>query len=480
MASIRLFLTLTLIAIIVLVTFLSSLRGYQESMVEAERLFDLQLLEHVKLLSLTRPTGKPMALDAVVDDNLMLPQQIDLGAEMLIAHQVFADDGSLLNRSVMAPVSAMGPFEIGFRDVNFNGYRWRLLVIRDPDLRRWLMAAQRYDVRYELAESVILQSVTPTLLSIPVAAILIWFIVGYGLRPISLLAKEVRSREASDLSHVQMDGVPRELTPLTRSTNDLLRRLQSSFNREKRFAADAAHELRTPISTLKVQIHNLLSELDQPSVTAEELRQGVDAMGHLVEQILVLNRTAPDQYMVQFVPLDLYELARDVISAEFEQILQREQVFELDGGSAIVNGDATALRSLVQNLLSNASKYTPVGGAIRMRVDAVDGAVQLRVEDSGPGIPLEYHDRVFDRFYRLDGDRHASGASGSGLGLAIVRHIVEMHGASITLSTSGSLGGLCVTITFRAFAKGARDRDMREKIKDNFKENRKEDRVATS
>lgn len=450
MASIRLFLTLTLIAIIVLVTFLSSLRGYQESMIEAENLFDLQLLEYVKLLSLIRPAGNTAGLDAAIDE-LLLPQQsdLDLSAEMLIAHQVFSDDGALLSRSVIAPLSAMGPFEVGYRDVNFNGYRWRLLVIRDPESQRWLMVAQRYDVRYELAESVILQSVMPTVLSIPLAAILIWFIVGYGLRPISQLAREVRSREASDLSRVQLDGVPRELTPLTQSTNDLLRRLHSSFSREKRFAADAAHELRTPISTLKVQVHNLLAELDRPSATAEELRQGVDAMGHLVEQILVLNRTAPDQYMVQFVSLDLYELVREVISSEFEQVLQREQVFELEGGSALVNGDATALRSLVQNLLSNASKYTPVGGSIRMTVREVSQQVQLVAEDSGPGIPQTYHERVFDRFYRLDGDRNASGVSGSGLGLAIVKHIVEMHGADIVLSESTALGGLCVTIMFK-------------------------------
>ncbi|MDP1931596.1 MAG: ATP-binding protein [Gammaproteobacteria bacterium] len=453
MASIRLFLTLTLISIIVLVTFLSSLRGYQESMIEAERLFDLQLLEHVKLLSLAKPAVTATSANEVFEE-LMLPDQgdLNLSAEMVIAYQIFSENGRLLSRSVIAPFTAMGPFEVGYRDVNFNGYRWRLLVIRDLEEQQWLMAAQRYDVRYELAESVILQSVTPTVLSIPIAAILIWFIVGYGLRPISLLAKEVRSREASDLSRVQLDGVPRELTPLTQSTNDLLRRLQSSFSREKRFAADAAHELRTPISTLKVQVHNLLAELDRPSATAEELRQGVDAMGHLVEQILVLNRTAPDQYMVQFLPVDLYELVKDVVSAEFEQVLQREQVFELDGSTAVVSGDATALRSLVQNLLSNASKYTPVGGAIRMNVREVDQQVQLVVEDSGPGIPQSHHERVFDRFYRLDGDRNASGVSGSGLGLAIVKHIVEMHGGDITLSASEALGGLCVTIMFNASA----------------------------
>lgn len=463
MTSIRLFLTLTLIAIIVMVSFLSSLRGYRESMLEAENLFDLQLLEHVKLLSLLNPELSSAGYARVVEE-LLLPQQSDLAlsAEMRIAYQVFDPNGALVLRSVLAPVTQMTPFEVGYRDVNFNGYRWRVLAIRDPEQQHWLMAAQRYDLRYELAERVILEAVVPTLLSIPLAALLIWFIVGYGLRPIRVLAREVRSREASDLSSVELEGIPKELTPLTQSTNDLLRRLQSSFGREKRFAADAAHELRTPISTLKVQIHNLQAELagdagnPEAIATAADLHKGIDAMGHLVEQILVLNRTAPDQYMVQFVPVDVYELVRDVVSAEYEQILQRDQNFELEGASAFVKGDATALRSLVVNVLTNASKYTPQGGSILMRVERVghpgsaDARVQLQIEDSGPGIPEAYYERVFDRFYRLDGDRHSSGVSGSGLGLAIVKHIVEMHGAQIALSRSARLGGLCITMIFRA------------------------------
>ncbi len=254
----------------------------------------------------------------------------------------------------------------------------------------------------------------------------------------------------SDLSPVRLDNVPTELTPLTLSTNDLLRRLQSSFNREKRFAADAAHELRTPISILKVQAHNLLQESEAPSASVEELRQGIDAMGHLVEQILVLNRTAPDQYMVQFVPIDLYTLVQEVISSDYEQILERNQQFDLEGGSAVIAGDATALKSLIHNLLGNASKYSPKGARLRMRVHRHQKKVIMLVEDSGPGIPESYRERVFDRFYRLDGDRHASGVSGSGLGLAIVKHIVEMHAGSISLSSSQELGGLCVTLVFNA------------------------------
>lgn len=450
MASIRLFLTLTLIAIIVLVSFLSSLRGYQESMKEAEQLFDLQLLEHAKVLGLLNPTrggsNTPLVFEALT---LPIPADINLSAEMRIVYQIFDAEQNLVLRSAIAPATQMSPFESGYHDVNFNGYRWRALVIHEPVSEHWVMAAQRYDVRYELAESVILEAVIPTVFSIPIAAMLIWFIVGYGLRPIRLLAQEVRSREASDLSRVKLDNIPKELTPLTQSTNDLLRRLQSSFRREKRFAADAAHELRTPISILKVQIHNVLTELDNPSATMLELRQGIDAMGHLVEQILVLNRTAPDQYMMQFSDVDIYDLAREVVSSEFEQILQREQIFELEGASSWVKGDATALRSLIQNVLSNASKYTPRGGTIKMRVFSIDGRTTVQLEDSGPGIPETHLDRVFDRFYRMHGDQHDSDVSGSGLGLAIVKHIVEMHRAQITLSRARHLGGLAVTIVFQ-------------------------------
>lgn len=449
MASIRLFLTLTLIAIIVLVSFLSSLRGYHESMGEAEALFDMQLQEHAKLLSLVDPGSGTKLVE-----ELVLPLQADqkLRTESLIAYQMYDGQGKLLLRSVAAPFTPMSAQEVGYSDRNFSAYRWRVLVVQEPVKDRWVMVAQRLDVRYELAESVILESVIPIVLSIPLAALLIWFMVGYGLRPINQLAREVRSRQVSDLSPVRLDNVPRELTPLTLSTNDLLRRLHSSFNREKRFAADAAHELRTPISILKVQVHNLLAEMEAPTATMMELRQGIDMMGHLVEQILLLNRTTPDQYMVQFVPLELYALAQEVISSEYEQVLEREQNFDLEGGAVTIAGDATALRSLILNLLSNASKYSPQGARIRMRVQGRAGKAILQFEDAGPGIPEAYRERVFDRFYRLDGDRHASGVSGSGLGLAIVKHIVEMHGGTIALSSSRDLGGLCVSIVFKALS----------------------------
>jgi two-component system sensor histidine kinase QseC len=197
-----------------------------------------------------------------------------------------------------------------------------------------------------------------------------------------------------------------------------------------------------------VQVHNLLAEASESSKSLEELQQGIDMMGRLVEQILVLNRTAPDQYMMQFVEVDLYSLAQDIVSNDFEQFLLKNQSFELQGESVLFRGDITALRSLIQNLLSNASKYTPVGGKIVLRINHERDAVFLTIEDSGPGIDVTYRGRVFDRFYRLQGDQHYSGISGSGLGLAIVKHIVDMHRAKISLGQSSTLGGLQIEIKF--------------------------------
>ncbi len=455
MTSIRIFLTLSVSALILLVSFMSAIRGYRESMVEAELLFDQQLLEHAKMLSLLNPSA--LSGGGRVVQDLLLPNVAnpELGDEMQIAYQIFTEQGGMILRSVLAPVVPMSPFEVGFREVNFGGYRWRVLVILDEQQSHWVLTAQRIDIRYDLAEGIILDAVVPTIVSVPLAAALIWLFVSFGLRPLQTLARQVQTREASDLSPVRLDQVPRELTQLSRSINDLLRRLQGSFEREKRFAADAAHELRTPISILKVQVHNLLQELQAPAAraSARELREGIDAMGHLVEQILELNRTAPNEYATRFQPLDLHALAQEVVSQDFDQILQRRQEFELEGACCTVLGDATALRSLLHNLLANASKYTPEGGRLRLRVAADAHGVRCSMEDSGPGIPEQYRERVFDRFYRLHGDQHDSGVSGSGLGLAIVKHIVDMHHAGIELGSS-DLGGLLVLVHFPAATGG--------------------------
>jgi two-component system sensor histidine kinase QseC len=259
----------------------------------------------------------------------------------------------------------------------------------------------------------------------------------------------LQSKEATDLTPVSLDATPKELAPLQQSTNELLGRLKASFEREKRFAADAAHELRTPISVLKVQIHNLLDELQNPPASAQQLKIGIDRMGHLVEQILDLNRTSPDLYMAQFERLDLYELCQEVVSESYDQFMQKNQTLELLGDKAPVQGDRFAITTLLKNLLGNASKYTQTEGKIVVQVASRTDGVVLKVTDNGPGIPEQERDRALERFYRTGGDRHISAQPGCGLGLAIAKHIVDLHKASMALSDPESGTGLCVTIHFQ-------------------------------
>lgn len=455
MPSIRLFLTLTIIAIITLVNFLSSLRGYRESMREAETLFNEQLVEYALLISATLPpAGTPASsTNPQSSFNPRLDNSPDFQSTLVF--QVLDYQGNLVlnfNTSAEAAVTNLQP---GYRDVNFDGYRWHTFTYRDAANQRWVVTAQRYDIRYTLAEQVVLQSVLPIVLSIPVAGFIVWLLIGAGLKPVTRLARELQSKEATDLTPVSLDATPRELAPLQHSTNELLGRLKASFEREKRFAADAAHELRTPISVLKVQIHNLLDELQNPPASAQQLKIGIDRMGHLVEQILDLNRTSPDLYMAQFERLDLYELCQEVVSESYDQFMAKNQTLELLGDKALVQGDRFAITTLLKNLLGNASKYTQTEGKIVVQVSGQADGVVIKVTDNGPGIPEQERGRALERFYRTGGDRHISSQPGCGLGLSIAKHIVDLHKASMTLSDPESGTGLCVAIHFQKPQKSA-------------------------
>jgi len=416
-------------------------------MTEAESLFNDQLQQSAMLASalLSRdmdPADRQIVEAATVDDTIT--------PDHSIVYQVFTDSGELLlgfNTTASEPLVRL---EEGYSDANFGGYRWHALVYREPQTNRWIIAAQRDDIRYALAERVVLESILPIVLGIPVAGLLIWVLISLGMRPITRLANELESKEISDLSALKLEELPLELKPLQDSTNELLQRLRASFDREKRFAADAAHELRTPISVLKVQMHNLLAEMESPSSSVSQLQVGIDRMGHLIEQILDLNRTAPDLYAAQFELTDLYETCQEVIRDLYELFNEKNQQVELLGASCQILGDRFALMTLLKNLLGNASKYTQAGGRISVRVEQSGEEVTLEVEDDGPGIPATERERVMERFYRIGGDRHATGEPGCGLGLAIVKHIVDLHKASIELSEPMGHSGLLVRIGFRA------------------------------
>ena len=344
---------------------------------------------------------------------------------------------------------------VTFKDSNFNGYRWRTFLLRDHHLNRWVVAAERADIRYSLAESVVLASIKPIVVTLPIVALIIWIAISLGLKPLRTLNNQLNQKQANDLSPVLMTDTPKELSQLVTTVNALLARLEATFTREQQFSADAAHELRTPISNLKVQMHNLRLNKNLDEKTLAPMALGIDRMGHVVEQILSLYRHASEYDARQLTQLDLTALLQEVIAEQYSVIQSKHQQVSLNANvPCIVNGREFALKTLFQNLINNAHKYTPESGKIIVSASCHADNVICVVEDSGPGLDKAEYQRVFERFYRVGGDQHNTGVLGCGLGLAIVYHIAELHHASIDLMHSDILGGLKIVVTFPRMTRG--------------------------
>ncbi|RLA20690.1 MAG: sensor histidine kinase [Gammaproteobacteria bacterium] len=435
MRSIRLYLLLSLIATITLVNFVSLLHGYQSSMEQAQQLFDSRLQSMAKLIA---------AANHDQTERAPLPQQ----QTPYVFFQIWDHNKKLIIRSSNAPSLSLSVLTPGFHDVNYESYRWRNFIFHDELSQRWIVTAERSDIRYSLAEQVVLKSISPIILGIPVAAFIIWWAISLGLRPLRNLTEQLKLKQANDLSPIIIEHTPTELIQVVQTTNALFSRLDDAFQREHQFSTDVAHELRTPVSVLKVHLHNLQTTFGDNNEELNLLRQGVNRMGHLIEQILALYRAAPDQAMSKFCTIDLYSLAQNSIATNYGLFEEKQQTIELTGEPSPMAGDQFALETLLHNLLSNSCKYTPVGGQIVISVESSTAGVNLTIEDSGVGIPSNQYVRVFERFYRLYDDQYNSETIGCGLGLAIVKHIVELHHAFIELGQSKFKSGLKVTINF--------------------------------
>jgi len=433
MKSIRVFLVVVILAVITLFSFVAALKGYQSSMEQADHLFDEQLLDTAKLIASVYTEGS-----ASNDSH-----------DSSIAFQVWQPDG-LLAASYNAPSTAIAPLVHGFDYINFGGYRWRTVAHFDTVNQYWVVAAERTDLRYTLAENVVLESISPVLFGLPLVGLLIWFIVGQGLKPLRRLADELGNKQADDLSALSYGSSSQELQRIVLSSNKLLERLERSLLRERQFASDAAHELRTPISVLKVQLHNISKELPETNQNVLKLAATTERLGHIVEQILDLYRSSPDQYNASLEAINLTGLVREILAQEYSQFDAKNQTLEFQGNDCFIQGDRFALTTLLLNLLSNANKYTPAGGQVNVSTRESGDHVILTVEDSGSGIPEQQREAVFERFYRVGGDRHQSGEPGCGLGLAIVKHIVESHNAAISVAHSRFKTGTAFQVNFPA------------------------------
>jgi two-component system sensor histidine kinase TctE len=297
-----------------------------------------------------------------------------------------------------------------------------------------VQVAETLDKRTLLANQIIKGVILPEFIILPIALALIWLALSRGLSPLTELQRRIRARRPDDLSSIDSTQVPEEIAPLVRSLNDMLERLSQSIQMQKRFIADAAHQMKTPLAGMRMQSELALRETSMDGIhrSLEQLSKSSESATRLVNQLLALARAenqTPESK--PFEPVELCELARNVVQDWVQASFMRQidMGFEQPGYPIMVSGNPVMLREMLSNLIDNALRYTPSGGSVTIRVRAEEGLRRacIEVEDTGPGIAPQERAHIFERFYRILG----TNVEGSGLGLAIVREVAQQHDATV-------------------------------------------------
>jgi two-component system sensor histidine kinase QseC len=406
---------------------------------ELDELLDAHLAQSASLL---------LVQDADADEDVAAPEAPILHRYApRVAFQVWRD-GRLVLRSANAPALPFGPAarRDGFAFVDAPGARWRVFAAYDPARRRQVYVGERLDARGEILGAVLRGVSWPLALALPLLGLATWWTVRRGLAPLRSMGRTLAARRPDALDPVALDGMSAEMLPLAASLNDLLGRIADLLANERRFTADAAHELRTPVAAIRMQAQVARGATDDATRThaLDGLLAGCDRAARLIDQLLTLARVesaqAPDMASVE-----LGGVTRAVMAELAPAALAKAQRLELDAqGAYVVRGNALLLAVLVRNLVDNAVRYAPSGAAIGVRLRREGDGVVLDVEDGGAGLADADLARLGERFYRVAG----SGAAGSGLGWSIVRRIAAVHGARVAVRRSERLGGLAVTVTF--------------------------------
>ena len=410
--------------------------AYRTALREADAIFD----RHMEKMALSLRSGTPL-----INEEPNSAFSADRESEDFFVQMWSANGVPIFQSAAHRRLRQPGP--PGFSNLqSLDNRTYRLFVISTP--QQVILVAQDMAARRDMARSLALHTVLPALLMAPLLMLVVWWVVSRSLAPVASVRTQVARRRADDLHPVNEQGLPAEVRPLIQELNLLFERLRQAFEAQQHFVADAAHELRSPLAALKIQLQGLQRATDEPAreLAIKRLAAGIDRAGHLVDQLLVLARQqthASASGEPQPVALDQVSLVA------LADAMPAAQARGIDLGvhrsdATTVRGDAEALRTLIRNLLDNAIKYSPPGGTVDLSVQSdVVGAV-LVIEDSGPGIAPRDRARVLDRFYRVSG----AGAEGSGLGLAIVKAIAERHGVQLLLDDSARLGGLRVQVLF--------------------------------
>lgn len=372
-----------------------------------------------------------------------------------VAFQVF-HEGRLALRSANAPSQPMLPREAGFRSgfatVLVGGVQWRVFAANGAERDIQVYVGEQASSRGAILRAVLRGTLWPMIVAVPLLAMTVWWAVYRGTAPLRQLGRTLAERRPDALQPVHLPGMSSEMAPMIEALNRLFERIGVLIESERRFTADAAHELRTPIAAIRVQAQVAFAETDD-ALRRRALRatlEGCDRAARLVDQLLTLSRLEADR-MPAMATLDLHALVQRVAAELAPRALARSQVLEVEESPACrIAGNETLLAVLVRNLVDNALRYGPQGARVRIGLLQKDGSFVLNVQDSGPGLPESDQRRLGERFFRTPGNVE----SGSGLGWSIVKRIAQAHGFTLQVETSGELGGLAVRLIGKTQANG--------------------------
>jgi len=330
----------------------------------------------------------------------------------------------------------------GLHVLEWQGTEWRIFTLQEGGMT--IQVATTSASRARKFAAIAPWLLLPLVVLVVVLGLLIRAAVGRALAPLQQVRAEVSQRGVSSLHALDMHDMPDEVAPLVATLNELLVRLDEALIAQRRFIADAAHELRSPLTAVKLQaqLASRANTQSEREIALAQLTGGVDRAAHLVEQLLHMARLEPSARQSAFKTLSLDALIKKVV-ADFSAQADARDIDLGVGACASINltGQAESLRMLLGNLLDNALRYSPTGGRVDVELGKENNQAVISVYDSGPGIPEAERERVFERFYRVAG----SDVPGSGLGLSIVRQVAVMHGGHIELNTA-TTGGLSVRV----------------------------------
>lgn len=456
--SLRARLRWLIVAVLIVVLVPLGVLSFQRTLREVDELMDGRLAESARTLEVLIQHAGIGSLQGQDGQGAVVPVPSDAAMKLArsrhaytyeaeVGFQVFDRRGRVtLATANVIDLPAPNQGDAALQDLHAGPYKWRVFTLRDTAQGVVIRTAERYDSRNGILRALWLDHGAPLVLGLPLLALLVGWAVSRGLRPLAALTQALSSREPGSRKPILLDRAPLELQPVLTALNGQLERQEDALERERRFSADVAHELRTPLASIMINLESAMatSSVSEAQDSLAGAQHSVAALARRIEQLLALARLEAGVASGQRRAVDLLDVASDVIE-ELTTIIADSGVqldFVHPNARVLVQGYEAALAALLRNLIENALRHVPHGGQVQLVVEQCTSEATVDVIDDGPGIPPEQRAAVFARFHREKSSR----GEGYGLGLSIVQRAAELHGASIELLDSPFGTGLRVRV----------------------------------